>query len=377
MILTCPNCNGQFKVDDALIGDKGRKVKCSSCAEVWFQESENMARDETVESAVEEGDESTAEENDVSVEEGNIAEDDEVALDEENFEIDLVDFDEPDLESETVAGLATGVDDKTGKDVEKNAAPETSHKEVSFDNIKRAVAMHAASSQSKSKPLGYGVAAGVFFIILTGLLGNSTAIMHTHPSMQAFYGLFGIHRSVPGKGLVFDRLNVEDNGETITVDGRILNLESETINVPMIEASLMGQGDVQITQWYIQPPGDILDGESEMSFHSVYYKGAGHGVQDEENHTPEQGEHATASHGVENHEITHGEDVLDDDVHEENMQYLQVHFSLLTKTGEEDDESNPAHHQDAQDHQSDHEESSKSHPPASSASHQEPSHGNH
>lgn len=37
MILTCPQCSTQFKLDDALIGEAGRKVKCSSCAHVWHQ----------------------------------------------------------------------------------------------------------------------------------------------------------------------------------------------------------------------------------------------------------------------------------------------------------------------------------------------------
>ena len=36
MIITCPNCNKQFKIDNSLIPDKGRDLQCGSCNHVWF-----------------------------------------------------------------------------------------------------------------------------------------------------------------------------------------------------------------------------------------------------------------------------------------------------------------------------------------------------
>ena len=36
MIITCPNCNKQFKIDNSLIPDEGRDLKCGSCNHVWF-----------------------------------------------------------------------------------------------------------------------------------------------------------------------------------------------------------------------------------------------------------------------------------------------------------------------------------------------------
>lgn len=35
MIIPCPECGSKFEVPDDALGDKGRKVKCSSCAHVW------------------------------------------------------------------------------------------------------------------------------------------------------------------------------------------------------------------------------------------------------------------------------------------------------------------------------------------------------
>ena len=36
MIISCPNCKKQFKIDHSLIPNKGRDLKCGSCDYVWF-----------------------------------------------------------------------------------------------------------------------------------------------------------------------------------------------------------------------------------------------------------------------------------------------------------------------------------------------------
>ena len=36
MIITCPNCNKQFKIDNTLIPDEGRDLQCGSCNHIWF-----------------------------------------------------------------------------------------------------------------------------------------------------------------------------------------------------------------------------------------------------------------------------------------------------------------------------------------------------
>ena len=41
MIITCPNCNKQFKIDNSLIPDEGRDLQCGSCNHVWFYKIED------------------------------------------------------------------------------------------------------------------------------------------------------------------------------------------------------------------------------------------------------------------------------------------------------------------------------------------------
>ena len=40
MIITCPNCNKQFKIDSSLIPNEGRDLQCGSCNNVWFYKIE-------------------------------------------------------------------------------------------------------------------------------------------------------------------------------------------------------------------------------------------------------------------------------------------------------------------------------------------------
>ena len=44
MIITCPNCNKKFKIDNSLIPDEGRDLQCGSCNHIWFYkiEEENI-----------------------------------------------------------------------------------------------------------------------------------------------------------------------------------------------------------------------------------------------------------------------------------------------------------------------------------------------
>ena len=45
MIITCPNCNKQFKIDSSLIPNEGRDLQCGSCNNVWFYKVEEENSD--------------------------------------------------------------------------------------------------------------------------------------------------------------------------------------------------------------------------------------------------------------------------------------------------------------------------------------------
>ena len=41
MIITCPNCEKKFKIDNSLIPEDGRNLQCGSCEHIWFYKIEN------------------------------------------------------------------------------------------------------------------------------------------------------------------------------------------------------------------------------------------------------------------------------------------------------------------------------------------------
>ncbi len=270
MIVTCPNCNVQFNLDDDLLGDTGRKVKCTSCDEIWFQEPENIViepEEEIIEEVIEE-----------PVEEI----------------IDTPKISEP--------------------------------------------AKPPVNNNDKGKIISIAIAASVFFVILTYFLVNSASFTQKHPSMYGFYALFGVKPDIAGLGLVFDQVKAVNNGKTINISGKIINLEPKDKVIPSIEASLVNVAGDIIAKWYISPPVDMLKSEGGIAFNSTH------------NINLEQGAELSAT----------------------------VRFVITAKTDlktdEASDENNPAPHQGDLDHQSDHEESSKSHQPASSAPDQAASH---
>jgi predicted Zn finger-like uncharacterized protein len=43
MIITCPNCNRKYKIDQTLIPEDGRDLKCGSCDHVWLYKVEDVS----------------------------------------------------------------------------------------------------------------------------------------------------------------------------------------------------------------------------------------------------------------------------------------------------------------------------------------------
>src|SRR5215471_6364808 len=53
MIVTCPNCETRFLVDDAALGEgRGRRIRCASCGNVWRYSAEAAALHAAVEELV-------------------------------------------------------------------------------------------------------------------------------------------------------------------------------------------------------------------------------------------------------------------------------------------------------------------------------------
>ena len=229
MILTCPNCSAIFTLESDLLGNTGKKVKCSSCNEIWFQEPESK-------------DEPVADSNE-DVESNNNPQDEPAETDEalKTHDITEVNFDTP-----------------------NNDPPPTQNKTAITKDTKD------STSLTKGKLISIAISVSLFFVILLYLLLNSANITAKHPNMYAFYDLIGVDLEVAGQGLVFDQVNASNNGKAITISGNIINIESKENKVPMIEASILDGSENIVSKWYIEIPKDIIEAEETISFNSSF-----------------------------------------------------------------------------------------------------------
>lgn len=235
MIVTCPNCNCQFKVSADVFGSEGRMVRCSACKNEWLHEP-------SLEGVVEELAQTVSEE---------IIDDDEQ------------DFLEDDYEEEN--------DDDAHLEIyEEDIARNTQERLKKFE------------ARRVQEAVSYYIAAGFFFIILIYLLMASTSIMKSYPSMQGFYKFFGIHMDLPSSmSLAFEGVKAEQEGDIVTVSGRIVNLSRSEWKLPMIEVVVFkpvisAEGHVSdelLAKWLESPPEKALSPELETKFvykHSVH-----------------------------------------------------------------------------------------------------------
>lgn len=249
MILTCPSCGTQFSLPDEALGDKGRKVKCTSCAEVWFQEPERDA-EEIFEELVK----------DIDVEE---------ALE------DFVPGERPDDDFEQEHDESS--DDLP--DVDEDIIPARPAASDSDDDMPSFMAGESvdqsdmdSDAQSKGNVfIGFIAVLVISLVIgLVGLFAMKSQLTQAWPSSKVIYALFGQDIEIPGQGLVFDRISVQsaesDSGTVFQLEGSIINLTTEDRIVPIILVSIRDEEAQEIASWLIEPPENILNAEGVMEF---------------------------------------------------------------------------------------------------------------
>lgn len=314
MILTCPNCNSQFKVTLATFGTEGRNVKCSACKETWFHDPEDN--------------------DSVEVEQG--------ALDDQQ---------EPDVVDEPEVAALDDVNEPEADPLEEvddfSEAIEAIENSMSEDEIQeKRQLFKKAYADKEGRILAYVSAGVVFVLILLYLLINSTSIMNSNPGMQGFYKFFGINMVLPDiDTLAFEGVKAERDGDVIIASGRIVNLSTKEWPVPMIEITVLrppehegGEKEV-LGQWIVSPPESALGSEKELHFEYMQYIEEHKAEEaDAGPHTKaEEHEDKDAAHEEEKRgEDIQGEQALDREAeHEdESLVFVRVRFVIVPTNGD-------------------------------------------
>jgi predicted Zn finger-like uncharacterized protein len=219
MILTCDECQTRYLLPGGLLGAEGRRVRCSQCAHEWFQEPE----------------------------EGESFADTLAKAD------PIPDSVKPDHEYEFV-------------ETEKPVLP-----------VYTEAVAETATLRSGGGMAGYLLAGAVLLIALGGSFVFSASVVRMWPSTLAVYQALHIAPSLPGDGLLIDRVQAEvvsgDRGLNILkISGYAMNRreDKKTVAVPPLRVTLRRKGGEDIDSWLIVAPQDELEYESEVAFKTTY-----------------------------------------------------------------------------------------------------------
>lgn len=219
MIITCPQCQTGYNLEDRLLGDRGRTVSCKSCKHKWFQAPRDARPDP------------------------------------------------PQAEQPASFGEMM---EETARETPPPlpVAPEPAP-------IPEAIRPKAADLKSPPKtvykPMGIGPGQFGLLTFLTCLFVTAIVfqlargpLVRSFPTLSVLYESLGIKTFAPGEGLRLSELSAEvkvtRENRVLTVSARLSNMLTEAIPAPALRLKLESAYDVTLKEWTLRgaPEGKIL-----------------------------------------------------------------------------------------------------------------------
>lgn len=223
MILTCPECQKQFNVPANKIGAGGRTVRCGACKHTWY---------------VDAGEENTE-------------------------ELENIDIDETlDQFREEEGAFDAGQDVKRAKTFESALS-----REMGGDRKRANRKKENSSEQNQIFSALMGIVAVLVLLVIS--LPFSSTVMNIWPASQSFYKIIGIDIPQIGENLVFDRVEVRANAESLEVLGFVINLAKSTETVPNVNVSVLTKEGERELETFTLPFTEI-EGEASRPFRKSF-----------------------------------------------------------------------------------------------------------
>ena len=201
MIVGCPSCATRFRIDAAVLGPSGRKLKCSRCAHQWFEGA-------------------------------------------------------PEEQAEPEVAEAPPV-------VEPEPAPEPpprAPKSESFEAPPRRRTRRTPNLPARTKPrrrrgggLGWGLATVMAALVIAVLSFGREQLVSFYPPAGDVYAALGFSDPAPGDGLELREIvpsRAEEGGVAyLVLDGTVVNVTDEILSVPEMTAVVRDEQSAALQQW--------------------------------------------------------------------------------------------------------------------------------
>ena len=220
MFVTCSECETMYKVDERLLGQQGRKVRCTECDHMWVQEPPPP----------EEGEETPE-----PTEKPEWMDDDE---------------EETALDFRTVVKGQYFNEDEIDIPQAVKPAPETEPVPAEFE-----------IPVMEYRPLGMAAGQfGVFVFLLLSFVSLSTLflfkkpVVSHYPAMAHFYKTIGFALKAPGEGLALSDMTAESmagNGSkrVLNIGARLANISDKKMSYPKLQVRLKGAYGGVLKTW--------------------------------------------------------------------------------------------------------------------------------
>jgi predicted Zn finger-like uncharacterized protein len=235
MDIACPTCRADYEIDDASVGENGRKVRCSSCGTVWRVFRGGLSSDALDITPL-----------------PPPAEQRETAFQEESAFAD----------GPPVPGMA--------RDLSTDELPAGDPPTPGPRRVKWAKEPKAPKPPSALRRAMFSAPAGLALLTL-GIIGGAvhqrTKVVDALPQAAPLFAAIGLPVNLRGVAIqnVASRL-VEDNGASIlVVDGDLKNITANIIDVPRLRFAIRDPKGQEIYIWSAQPdrtklqPGETLN----------------------------------------------------------------------------------------------------------------------
>jgi predicted Zn finger-like uncharacterized protein len=240
MDIACPSCAAAYKLDEATVGPKGRKVRCAACGEVWrVMPAESVPADPA----------ST----DLALIKTETQSD--WPSDTETVEGAVTKAAPPEGEAATEPPAETAVP-------EPEAAPPKGAKLVKDPNVKTG----KASAWRGLLSWRVATVAGTLLALTAGLLERE-AVVRLLPQTARLYAAAGFPVNLRGIEIrnVKSRLVVDGDEPVLVIDGDLVNVADRKVDVPRLHFALTGTDGRQVYVWSAQAdranlqPGETLN----------------------------------------------------------------------------------------------------------------------